>query len=73
MGKLSPVSWQDFVKRMRALGFEGPYAGGRHPQMRRGNLTVIIPNPHHADIGAGFLQRLLRQAGISREEWLGEE
>jgi hypothetical protein len=41
--------------------------------MRRGNLTVIIPNPHHADIGAGFLQRLLRQAGISREEWLGEE
>ena len=58
---------------MRELGFEGPYAGGRHPQMRRGNVTVIIPNRHEGQIGVGFLPRLLRQAGITREEWLGEE
>ena len=57
---------------MRELGFEGPYAGGRHPQMRRENLTLIIPNPHEGDIGVGLLSRLLRQAGISREEWLEE-
>jgi predicted RNA binding protein YcfA (HicA-like mRNA interferase family) len=56
---------------MRDLGFEGPYAGGRHPQMRRGNATVIIPNPHEGEISVEFLNRLLRQAGISREEWLG--
>jgi predicted RNA binding protein YcfA (HicA-like mRNA interferase family) len=71
MNKLSPVSWREFVQRLRDLGFEGPYAGGRHPQMRRGDLTLILPNPHEGDIGAGFLRRLLRQAGISREEWLG--
>jgi predicted RNA binding protein YcfA (HicA-like mRNA interferase family) len=70
MARLTPVSWHDFVHRLRELGFEGPYAGGRHPQMRRGDVTVIIPNPHEGDIGVGFLQRLLRQAGISREEWL---
>jgi hypothetical protein len=40
--------------------------------MRRGNVTVIIPNPHEGDIGVGLLTRLLRQAGVSREEWLGE-
>jgi predicted RNA binding protein YcfA (HicA-like mRNA interferase family) len=57
---------------MRELGFEGPYSGGRHPQMRRGNLTVVIPNPHDGEISVGFLTRLLRQAGITREEWLGE-
>jgi predicted RNA binding protein YcfA (HicA-like mRNA interferase family) len=39
--------------------------------MRRGNLTVIIPNEHESDLGPGFLSRLLKQAGISREEWLG--
>jgi hypothetical protein len=39
--------------------------------MRRGNLTVILPNPHEGDIGVGLLTRLLRQAGISRDEWLG--
>ena len=41
--------------------------------MRRGDLTVIIPNPHEGDIGVGSLRRILRQAGVTREEWLGEE
>jgi predicted RNA binding protein YcfA (HicA-like mRNA interferase family) len=72
MSRLLPVSWSDLVKRLRELGFEGPYAGGKHPQMRRGELTLIIPNPHEGDISVGLLKRLLRQAGISRDEWLGE-
>lgn len=73
MARLTPVSHRQFVERLRQLGFEGPYAGGRHPQMRCGDTTLIIPNPHEGDIGVGFLRRLLSQAGISREEWLGEE
>ena len=72
MTRLKPVAWREFVQRMRELGFEGPYAGGRHPQMRRGNVTVIIPNPHEGEIGVGFLTRLLRQADVTREEWLDE-
>ncbi|MDB9466374.1 type II toxin-antitoxin system HicA family toxin [Dolichospermum circinale CS-1225] len=71
MHRLTPVSWNYLVKRLRELGFEGPYAGGKHPQMRRDDLTVIIPNPHEGDINVGLLSRLLRQAGVSREEWLG--
>ena len=71
MPRLGTVSWRDFVQRLRELGFEGPYAGGRHPQMRKGDLTLIIPNPHEGDIGSGFLRRLLKQAGISRDEWEG--
>lgn len=72
MPKLTPVLWRELVKRLRELGFEGPYAGGRHRQMRRGEVTVIIPNPHQGDIGVGLLRCILRQAGVSREEWLGE-
>ena len=72
MSKLTPVSWRELVRRLSELGFVGPYAGGRHPQMRRGDVTVIIPNPHDGDIGDGLLKRLLRQAGVSREEWLGK-
>jgi len=72
VAKLTPVSWREFVRRLQELGFDGPYAGGKHPQMRRGDLTVIIPNSHEGDVGVGLLTRLLRQAGISREEWLGE-
>jgi predicted RNA binding protein YcfA (HicA-like mRNA interferase family) len=69
MPKLAPVSRRKLVQRLRELGFEGPFAGGKHPQMRRGNLTLIIPNEHEGEIGPGFLSRLLRQAGISGEEW----
>ena len=72
MPKLPPVSRRKFIQRLQQLGFEGPYSGGKHPQMKRGQLTVIIPNEHQADIGPGFLQRLLRQAGVSRDEWLGK-
>jgi len=39
--------------------------------MRRADVTVIIPNQHEGDISVGFLRRILRQAGVSREEWLG--
>ena len=72
MSRLTPVAWQQLVHRLGELGFEGPYAGGRHPQMRRGDLTMIIPNRHEDDIGVALLRRLLRQAGITPEEWLGE-
>lgn len=71
MLRLTPVSWRELVQRLRQLGFEGPYAGGRHPQMRRGEVTVIIPNSHEGDINVGVLSRLLRQAGVSRAAWLG--
>jgi hypothetical protein len=40
--------------------------------MKRGTLTLIIPNEHVGDIGPGFLHRLLRQAGVSLDEWLGQ-
>ncbi len=73
MPRLTPISRRNLVKRFRELGFEGLFAGGRHPQMRREEVTVIIPNPHEGDISVGLLSRVLRQAGISREEWFGEE
>jgi len=38
--------------------------------MRRGETTVIVPNPHDGDIGPDLLRRILRQAGVSRDEWL---
>ena len=41
MPKLTPVPWRELVKRLRELGFEGPYAGGRHPQMRREDVTLL--------------------------------
>jgi hypothetical protein len=54
---------------MRALGFEGPFAGGKHPYMIRKGVVLAIPNPHRREIGTALLSRILKEAGISRAEW----
>lgn len=70
MPKLTPVSWKVLVKRLNKLGFEGPYSGGKHPFMVKNDLVLTIPNPHKAVISVDLLSRILRQAKITREEWL---
>ena len=46
------------------------YTGGKHQYMVRGEVRVVLPNPHQGDISRDLLARILRQAGISREEWV---
>jgi len=70
--KLNPVTWNDLVKRLRKLGFEGPYSGGKHPFMVKEELVLTIPNPHKTEIRVDLLSRILKQAKISREEWSKE-
>ncbi|MFZ2471253.1 MAG: type II toxin-antitoxin system HicA family toxin [Methanothrix sp.] len=72
MSRITNVSWNELVKRLRELGFEGPYlSSGPHPYfMKRGDLTVDLPNPHKQDISIGLLMKILKQAEVSREEWL---
>jgi len=38
--------------------------------MVKGDLVLTIPNPHRSEISVDLLVRILRQAGISREEWI---
>jgi len=69
MPRLGPTKRRDLIRHFRQLGFEGPFSGGRHQFMVRGEVTVRIPNPHTGDIGKELLARILRQAGISSEAW----
>jgi len=69
MPPLGPVSRKDLIRHLRKLGFEGPYSGGKHQFMVRDDITVRVPNPHQTDIGKELLLRILRQAGIGRNEW----
>jgi predicted RNA binding protein YcfA (HicA-like mRNA interferase family) len=69
MPGFGPISRRDLVRFLRSAGFEGPFEGGRHAFMVKGDLTLVVPNPHKSDISRDLLRRLLRQAGISREDW----
>ena len=66
---------RDLIKRFKALGWTGPHKGrGRHPEyMAKGTQVVKLPNPHsrHRDIGEPLLKRILQQAGISVDDWMG--
>lgn len=69
MPAFGPISRRDLIRALRRAGFEGPFAGARHDFMRRGDVTVRIPNPHRGDISRHLLARVLRQAGLSSEGW----
>ena len=59
------------IQKFRNLGFDGPHAGSRHSFMRKGTLTVTIPNKHKGDeIGRPLLKEILRQAGIPERDWM---
>jgi len=69
MPPFGPISRVDFIRYFRQLGFSGPYSGGKHQFMRKDALTLRVPNPHQGDIGKDLLVRILRQAGITKEQW----
>jgi hypothetical protein len=41
--------------------------------MIRGDLVLSVPNPHRSEISVDLLVRILRQAGIPREDWLARD
>jgi predicted RNA binding protein YcfA (HicA-like mRNA interferase family) len=69
MPLFGPISRANLIRGLRSLGFSGPFSGGRHAFMVRGERRVAIPNQHRGVIGVNLLGRILRQAGVSREEW----
>ncbi|HWA28874.1 MAG TPA: type II toxin-antitoxin system HicA family toxin [Lacunisphaera sp.] len=69
--RLTPVSRSDLIRRLESLGWQGPYSGGRHQYMVKGNVQLTIPNPHgRRDIGVNLLKLVLNEAGIPRDDWL---
>lgn len=69
MPRFGPIKQRELIRYLRLCGFDGPYSGGKHPFMIKGDLTITIPNPHKDEIGKELLSRVLKQAKMSREEW----
>jgi predicted RNA binding protein YcfA (HicA-like mRNA interferase family) len=68
--RLVPVSWHELTRRLRKLGWEGPYPGKKLPYMFKDGVFLLIPNPHQGDdVSVDLIRKILNRAGISREEW----
>jgi predicted RNA binding protein YcfA (HicA-like mRNA interferase family) len=63
------ISRKELIRKFKALGYTGPFSGGRHQFMVKGRQKVRIPNPHQGDINLSLIKEILRQAGVPSEEW----
>ena len=73
MSRLVPISRAKLIRRLKKLGFDGPFPGSDHNFMVRGDNFVRIPNVHRREIGVNLIAEILREGGISREDWLSAE
>jgi predicted RNA binding protein YcfA (HicA-like mRNA interferase family) len=64
------VSGSDAVRALERLGFIVVRQRGSHIVMRRGASGCLVPN--HREIKTGTLSGVLRQAGVSVEEFAAE-
>ena len=66
-----PVSRRELIRRLHALGWTGPYVGGKHDHMRHpaSHIKLTIPSPHRGDLDWSLVKRILAQAGINRNRW----
>lgn len=71
MPKLSPLKSRQVIKKLRKLGYEGPYPGGRHVRMVNLETGQIVPIPVHQgkDVSVGLIRAIIRQVGITPDEW----
>ncbi len=69
MPPFGPIKRNVLIRNLQQLGFSGPYPRKRHAIMIKDKIILRIPNPHEGDIDKNLLARVLRQAGISKEEW----
>lgn len=54
MFEIKLVSRTKLIRKLRRADFEGPFGGGKHSYMKKGDKRLIIPNLHRGDIGVVF-------------------
>jgi predicted RNA binding protein YcfA (HicA-like mRNA interferase family) len=56
------------IKALQQAGFEIDHTTGSHYVMKKGPLRTTVP--YHKSVKTGTLRSILRQAGITPEEFL---
>ena len=73
MSPWKPCKRRDFIRRLRKLGFDGPYSGTRHQFMIYGQNRMAIPS--NTEYSVPQLRMMIREVeeilnrGITVNEW----
>lgn len=73
MSQWSPCKRNEFIRRLRRLGFEGPYSGSRHQFLVLENHRLTVPS--NSEYSVPQLRMMLREVAeilgreIESDEW----
>lgn len=68
MPKLPHVSGREVVRALQKLGFAVIRQKGSHIILRRGSTGCVVPE--HRELKVGTLSGVIKQAGVTPEEFL---
>jgi len=68
MPSLPRISGRDAIRAFERLGFVVKRQRGSHVVLRRGSVGCVVPD--HKELKTGTLAGVLKQAGVSVEEFL---
>ena len=68
MPSLPHLSGKEIVKTLEKLGFAQVRRNGSHVVLRRGSMGTVVPL--HREVKIGTLHGILRQAGVTAEDFL---
>lgn len=74
MSRWTPCKRRDFIKKLRRLGFDGPFSGTRHQFMVFNDNRLTIPSNNEYSVAQ--LRMMIREVeeivdrSISFEEWV---
>ncbi|MBY0284732.1 MAG: type II toxin-antitoxin system HicA family toxin [Sphingomonas sp.] len=69
MPKLPVLSGAEVVRALERLGFEQIRQRGSHVVLQRGSAGCVVPL--HKEVRKGTLATIIRQAGLSLDEFAG--
>ena len=73
MSQWAPCKRRDFIRRLRGLGFDGPYSGTQHQYLVHHTHRLAVPS--NAEYSVSELRVLLRDVeeiidrSIDADEW----
>ena len=69
MPRLPLISGDEFAKTVRKIGYDWDHTEGSHMTLLHTSGRRLSV-PRHKELGRGLLRALIKDAGLSREEFL---
>jgi predicted RNA binding protein YcfA (HicA-like mRNA interferase family) len=70
MSKLPRISGRDCVKTLEKAGFQFKRQEGSHIILRRNDPFAQVVVPEHKELDRGTLRAIIRQSGLSVDEFV---